>query len=135
MGQWQPGQSGNVAGRPKGSQNRSTGIRELLQPHAAEMIAKAVELAKGGDIAALRLCLERCVPALKSNDDPIELDGLGDDTAANATLIVRAMGRGELSPDQGSTMLAAMASHAKIIEAAQLERRIALLEEKANART
>lgn len=30
---WQPGQSGNPAGRPKGSRNRATVMRELLELH------------------------------------------------------------------------------------------------------
>src|SRR5271163_1986686 len=56
------GQSGNPAGRPRGSSNRATRAAEiLLDSEAAALTRKAVELALAGDPAALRLCLDRTV--------------------------------------------------------------------------
>src|SRR6516162_1772746 len=54
------GRSGNPAGRPRGLRNRSTlAAQLLLQGKAEALTRKAVELALGGDPAALRLCLDR----------------------------------------------------------------------------
>jgi hypothetical protein len=60
------GQSGNLAGRPKGTHDRRTELRELLEPHAGALIKKAVEMAMAGDTTAMKLCLERILPAVKS---------------------------------------------------------------------
>jgi hypothetical protein len=56
------GQSGNPAGRPRGSSNRATRAAELLlDGEVTALTRKAVELAFAGDQAALRLCLDRTV--------------------------------------------------------------------------
>src|SRR5215218_6978605 len=64
------GQSGNPAGRPAGARNKATLAVEVLLDGEAETITrKAIELAKSGDITAMRLCLERIIPARK--DRPV----------------------------------------------------------------
>jgi hypothetical protein len=60
---FQKGHSGNPQGRPPCSRNAATVIAErLLDGQAATIKRKAIELAKQGDLTALRLCLERIVP-------------------------------------------------------------------------
>ena len=60
---FEKGRSGNPAGRRRGSRNRSTQAAQLLLEGEAEALTrKAVELALGGDPAALRLCLDRVIP-------------------------------------------------------------------------
>jgi len=66
---YQPGQSGNPHGRPQGTPNKRTQLAKLLEPHAEALIAKAVELALGGDSNALRMCFDRLLP--KAKDDTI----------------------------------------------------------------
>ena len=44
--QWEKGESGNPAGRPAGIKDKRTAMRELLLPHAEELVAKVVEMAK-----------------------------------------------------------------------------------------
>ena len=46
------GKSGNPKGRPRGIRDKRVELRSLLEPHAAELVQKAVELAKDGDSAA-----------------------------------------------------------------------------------
>jgi hypothetical protein len=61
-----PGQSGNPAGKPKGTRNRATVAAEALLEGEAEMLTrKAIELGLSGDTTALRLCLERLMPPRK----------------------------------------------------------------------
>jgi len=76
---FQPGQSGNPDGRPKGARNAATVAAEVLLDGEAEAITrKCVELAKEGDTVALRLCLERILPApevlVKTKGGRIPLD-------------------------------------------------------------
>jgi Family of unknown function (DUF5681) len=62
--QFQKGQSGNPAGRPRGSRNRTTVLMQNLLEGEAEAIGrKAIEMAKGGDMAAIRVCMDRLAPA------------------------------------------------------------------------
>ena len=57
---WKKGQSGNPNGRAAGSRNRATlAIEALLEGEGEALTRKAIELAKAGDMAALRLCLDR----------------------------------------------------------------------------
>jgi hypothetical protein len=57
------GVSGNPAGKPPGSRNRTTlAVQALLDGEAERLTRKCVELALQGDSTALRLCMERLVP-------------------------------------------------------------------------
>lgn len=67
------GQSGNPKGRAKGSVNRRTQLAKLIEPHAEQLVAKMVDLALGGDVAALRLCIERLIPKIRYEPTGIEL--------------------------------------------------------------
>src|SRR5580704_7690649 len=54
------GQSGNPAGRKRGSKNKSTlAAQILLEGEAEALTRKAVEVAMGGNALALKLCLDR----------------------------------------------------------------------------
>src|SRR5262245_35453856 len=65
-GPFAKGQSGNPAGRPPGSRNRASLLAEaLLEDETEGIIRKLAELARSGDFAALRLCLDRLIPPLK----------------------------------------------------------------------
>ena len=58
------GQSGNPKGKPKGARNRATLAAEaLLDGEAEALTRKCIELGLAGDPTALRLCMERLVPA------------------------------------------------------------------------
>jgi hypothetical protein len=57
------GQSGNPAGKLKGTRNAATLAAEaLLDGESAALTRKAIELARKGDMAALRLVFTRIVP-------------------------------------------------------------------------
>jgi hypothetical protein len=63
---WQPGQSGNPNGRPKGARNKITLLKESLElqlreqaaPDLSKVMKKAVELAIEGDRAMIKLLLD-----------------------------------------------------------------------------
>ena len=65
-GRFARGQSGNPEGRPKGSRNATTlALETLLDGQATVLTQKAIDLALTGDMAALRLCLDRILPPRK----------------------------------------------------------------------
>jgi len=66
---WKPGQSGNPAGRRKGSVSLAAALQKLLQkePEKLESVARTlVDAAIAGDVSAARLLFERldgCKPS------------------------------------------------------------------------
>lgn len=55
---FQKGQSGNPAGRPRGSRNRAAiALQELLERDAESIARTVIHLAKHGNIAAIRMCM------------------------------------------------------------------------------
>jgi hypothetical protein len=129
-GQFQPGQSGNPAGRPPGIRDKRTAMRELLEPHAEELVAKAVDLAKNGDTTALRICLDRLIPPVKAKDQPVQLPSLAGSLADSGRVILEALAEGRLSPEEAAHILQALSTQAKINEIDEIERRVAALEAK-----
>ena len=87
---FEPGKSGNPAGKPKGSRNQITlAIEALLDGEGEALTKKAIELAKTGDMQALRLCLDRLVPPRKDRPVSFELPAItcaGDAAKASAAL-------------------------------------------------
>jgi hypothetical protein len=76
---FKPGQSGNPSGRPVGARNRATlAMEALLDGDAEAIMGKAIELAKAGDGPALRLCLDRLMPARRDRHVAanVEIDAL-----------------------------------------------------------
>lgn len=71
------GKSGNPSGRPKGMPDKRTALRELLTPHAPDLVAKAVELAMQGDKTALRMCIDRLIPPLRAQSTQTQIDVKG----------------------------------------------------------
>ncbi len=132
---WRPGQSGNPKGRPKGARNKATMAMEALLDGEAEAIArKAIEKAKEGDMVAIRLCLERILPAVRSR--PIEIDLPPVETAKDITTahgaVIAAMARGEITPDDAGTIAGVLEARRRTIETVDLEARIIALEKRSS---
>ncbi|HEX2243372.1 MAG TPA: DUF5681 domain-containing protein [Gammaproteobacteria bacterium] len=127
---YKKGQSGNPSGRPRGISDKRTALRELLAPHAQALIEKTVELAKGGDTTALRLCLERIMAPIRARDDAVVIEQVGNTLTERSQAIVNASLTGQISPSEASTLMQALATQARVIESEELAARIEALEEK-----
>lgn len=131
------GSSGNPSGRAPGSRNRATLLRDSLAEDVPAIIAVLVEQAKGGDIQAARLILERTLPPAKAVGPSIEveLDGFASgDLMARSEAVISALGKGEISTDVGASLMSALNVQANILEAHDLSERVARLEETLNVR-
>jgi len=126
---WKAGESGNPAGRPPGM-GKVTQYRAMLQSHAAELIQIAVDQAKAGDSAALKLCIDRLLPPYRPEAMPVEfaMSQAGRLTKMGES-ILSAVSNGDLSPEQGAKLLQALAGQARLIEVEELEQRIKALEQ------
>jgi hypothetical protein len=132
-GRFQKGRSGHPAGRPKGARHKATLAAEaLLDGEAAALTRKAIERALEGDNVALRLCLERIIPARKDRPLNIALPKLAsaqDATAAMAT-ITEAVAAGEITPGEGADLNSVISGFIKAVEITEIETRLRLLEER-----
>lgn len=71
---FEPGQSGNPNGRPKGSRNRVTqAVEALIHGQAEALGAKAVEMALNGDASMLRTLLSTLVSTRRDRTVEFEL--------------------------------------------------------------
>ena len=124
---WKPGQSGNPAGKPSGSGELQK-LRAAIGEHVPEIINQLVTAARGDDIQAARLILERVLPPVKAIEQPQTID-LPDGTLTDqGRAILRSVADGELAPGQGAQLLAAIGTLGKIAELDELAARITALE-------
>ena len=127
------GVSGNPAGRPVGSRNKATLLAlQLLEGEAEALTRKAVEQALEGDTTALRLCLERLVPPRKGRAIELDLPAITAtvDLPPAFAALVAALARGDLTPDEAQTVGTLLEQHRRVLETADLERRVKALEER-----
>jgi hypothetical protein len=105
-------------------------VRQLLDPHREDLVAKAVALALAGDTVALRICIDRIAPPPRPESSPVSIPGIALATTMSdkARAIVDAVGDAVISADAAAVLLGALADAAKIIEADELTARIAALE-------
>ena len=129
---FEPGNSGNPSGRPRGSRNKVTlAIEALLDGEAEALTRKAIELAKAGDMQALRLCMDRLAPPRR--DSPVAFNLPEMTTVSDAVLamgaVLKAVAEGELTPTEAAELTRMVQAFAKIIETAEFEERVRKLEE------
>lgn len=134
---WKPGQSGNPKGKPHGTRNKATQmVLSLMEGSAEEITQTVLDAAKGGDLSAAKMVLERLAPPMRERPISIELpdtstaQGCAD--ASNAVL--QAVGVGDLLPSEGSVLAGIVENRRRSIETLELESRIATLEGKNNER-
>jgi hypothetical protein len=123
---FQPGQSGNPAGRPRGSRNRSTiMVEKLLNDSAGELTTAAIELATKGDPAAQRACLDRLIPRLRHRPLDFALPDLVTlaDTPVAINAIAQGLARGDLDLEEAAALMRAVRFHAGARRGRALARR------------
>jgi len=118
------------AGRKKGS-GQAAHYRAMLEPYAEELIQRVVGMAKEGDMAALRLCLDRLCAPLRPTDRLVTIEGMADakELSDKGELVLVNTAKGEITPSEAQHLMTAISSQARIIEVDELERRVAELEQ------
>lgn len=122
------GQSGNPAGRPKGALGKATKWRLALEPHGDELFKTAVAHALSGDMAALKLCLERISPPIKANSLPVEFALQGSSLSEKAESVLKAIADGVIDVDSGRKLIGAISDLGRIIEVDSILERLEALE-------
>ncbi len=129
---WQPGESGNPAGKPRGARNRVLlALDQIGEEAAAEVLGAAVIAAKGGDLGAASLILSRVWPARKGRPVVLDLPAMqaAGDLPAALGAVAAAVAGGELTPEEGQALAGVLEVQRRAIETADLEQRVAALEQ------
>jgi uncharacterized protein DUF5681 len=123
---FQPGQSGNPAGRPPGARNKRTIIAEkLLDDSAGELTTAAITSATAGDPAALRACMDRVVPRLRHRALDFALPDLVTlaDTPGAINAIAQELAHGELDREEAAALMRAVREFGLALEAVERDKR------------
>jgi hypothetical protein len=122
-GRFVAGQSGNPAGKTRGTRNRATVLREFLRDGEDEAVSRVViEKALSGDAAAAMFVLRLTSPRPRGRTIHIEMpedDDCNVVAAYNSTL--RALANGEITPDEALTVSRFLDGRRRTLQAWQLE--------------
>lgn len=88
---------------------------------------KLVDAAKGGDLQASKIILDRCIPALKPTSDAVKIATTGT-LIERGERIITAMSKGECSPDQAKAALDVLQGQSNLVHKSEIEERLAALE-------
>jgi Family of unknown function (DUF5681) len=120
---WQKGQSGNPAGRPKGSKNKATLLAEdvLGEEEVRRLVRRLYERALAGSDAALRFLLSRILPPARharvAFDLPEPTGRAGFDAAAALEALARAVADGVIAPAEARVVASFLERGRKLMEA------------------
>jgi hypothetical protein len=134
---FKPGQSGNRAGKQKGTRNKVTqAIEALLDGEGEALTRKAIELGLKGDITALRLCLDRLAPPRRDRHVSFELPKIENakDAAGAITAMLEAVAAGDLTPSEASEVTKLLDTYVKVFEAVEIAERVERLEKMVETR-
>jgi hypothetical protein len=128
MTKFTKGQSGNEAGRPKGT-TAAAKIRKDIEKAMPGILATVVKAAEKGDTAAAKILLDRLCPTLKPVALPIYIpfpvDGGLSQTGDN---VIKATLTGQIPTDIGAALITALSNQGKLVEIDDLTKRIEALE-------
>jgi hypothetical protein len=115
----------------RGSKNITTlALEALLEGEGEALTRTAIDLAKGGDVTALRLCLDRLLPPRKDRHVPFALPAL--ETAADAVkataALVEAVAAGRLTPSEAGELAKLVDGFARAAELHDIQQRLDKLE-------
>jgi hypothetical protein len=128
-----PGQSGNPAGRPRGSRNKKTLFLEsLLDGESEALMRRLIGLAKMGDDLAMRLCVERMMPPRRDRPVPLDLPRIESEADARraSSEVIEALSQGEVTPKEAEQLLRAIAGAGMIMQSGEMAERMKWIQER-----
>jgi len=129
---FKPGQSGNPAGRPK-NKTPATLLRKSIAEDMPDIVKTLVELAKGGDVQAAKVLLDRICPPLRPQALPVNIE-TGATLPETGGNVVNATLSGAVPPDIGAMLIRALAEQGKLIELQEMADRLERIEQQLGQR-
>lgn len=129
-----PFQPGNKygRGRPPGSRNKAARVcQRTLDSHAESLAKRCLYMALQGNPTAMRLCLERLLPARRQRALHFRLPPVKTlaDVVAASESVVSSVAKGEITPAEGQAFSMMLDGRRRMIETQELEQRIRALED------
>jgi hypothetical protein len=121
------------SGKPKGIRHKKTVLMEKMLADDGEAVVKAViDAAKNGDMQAAKMVVDRILPAPKGRKIDLDLPSIktAADLPSVQDAIMSAVGNGEITPEEGSTLSGMAELRRRSIETMELDQRIKALEAK-----
>jgi hypothetical protein len=108
----------------------------LLEGEAEQLTRKVIELAKDGNIQALRICMDRLMPPAKDRTVLFEMPPIQDlnDISAGMSSIRAAVSEGTLTPQEGEIISRTLEQHASMMVYEDLQKRVEKLERPPSAK-
>jgi hypothetical protein len=102
----------------------------MLDGEAEQITHRAIEAAKDGDAAAIRLCLARLCPPAKGRLAPFDMPKMetAEDAVRASAAIVNAVAAGEITPTEAAELSKVVENFAKTLQIYDHERRLRKLE-------
>jgi hypothetical protein len=128
---WPKGQSGNPAGRRRGSRNKATMLAAAyLDGEAEALLRRTVELAHAGSAFHMKLALDRTIPPLRERPMPFTMPPIASaaDLAPAMDAILAAVSRGRITTSQAVELSMVVATRLRALEAYEFNRRLLAVE-------
>jgi hypothetical protein len=128
-----PFQPGNKygRGRPRGSRNKAARVcQDTLESLAEPLTKKCLALAFQGNPTAMRLCMERIMPARRQRALHFKLPSTKTlaDVAEASESVLSDVARGKLTPAEGQTVSGMLDGRRHMIETQELDQRLRAVE-------
>ena len=111
------GESGNPAGRPRGSVNKNL---RMLRDAAEAILPDLIERAKSGDLEAQKLILDRGIPRLRAVSMPEAMVLPDGSLTDQARALVTQVAAGDLSTTVAAEIAGLITASARVEEVDQL---------------
>jgi hypothetical protein len=123
-----PFEKGNPGRRPGSKNRRSLVSGALMVGEEKELVRKAVELAKNGDVQMLKFLLGRLLPRERVITVDLPRMVRADDAVEGLGSIMSAVSEGKISPSEGAALATIVNSYSRAIDVADVVERLEAVE-------
>ena len=128
-----PGVSGNPNGRPIGSKNKTAQFAKgLLEEAAEDIIRILIDMAKGGNLRAIKLCLDRIYPQPRPTPDGFEMPPISSasDLQGAFACLTEALAKGDVDIDTANSLNKLLQFRVNVFVVSEMVDKLIKLEER-----
>jgi hypothetical protein len=105
-------------------------LESIMEGESEVITRKAIEMAKGGHMAAIRLVVDRLAPAGKERPIDFELPALNTpaDAVTASAAIAAAVSAGDLTPLEATRLSSVVQTYVQALELFDIEKRVTKIE-------